>query len=97
MPARTCPPGYMPLLVGAARARRYRLRRVLGRAQVAGCLILIHCPDHQFVEHPIASTVELDWLAHIAIFLFYGPVVGGDVESEFPPLYVRFLELESDR
>src|ERR1019366_2552332 len=70
-----------------------RYRSVFRRAQVAGDLVLVHRPDHEFIQHVLASGVELHRLALVPVFLLDGLVVGGDVQRVLAAFWVGLLQL----
>src|SRR5205807_6420410 len=67
---------------------------ILRSAQVAGNLIFVHCPSHEFIQHVLASGVELDRLALIPVFFLDGSVVGGDIQRVLAAFGIGLLELQ---
>src|SRR5258707_9952739 len=55
-----------PLLLLRRCGNRYR--SILRSAQIAGNFVLVHRPHHKFVQHVIASGVELYRLALVLVF-----------------------------
>src|SRR6266478_5493641 len=82
----------LSLLLLRRSANRYW--SILRSAQVAGNLVFVHRPGHEFIQHMIASGVELHRLALVPVFFLDGLVVGGDIQRVLAPFGIGLLELQ---
>src|SRR6266481_9583281 len=71
-----------------------RYRSILRSAQVAGNLVFVHCPGHEFIQHVLASGVELHGLALVPVFFLDGSVVGGDIQRVLAAFGIGLFELQ---
>ena len=82
----------MPLLArGHWHGSRFRC------AQIASGFLLVYGPHHQLKEQVIATGIELDGLADVAIFLVDSSVVRGHCQGELSMLVIGLLQLQADR
>src|SRR5215469_1654045 len=88
LPGKSAP---VNLITRRSRTRRYGHGSILGSAQIARDLVLVHGPHHQFKQQMVASGVELDGLGDVAIFLLDRLVVGSNVHGELAALGIRLL------
>src|SRR5437660_4699703 len=67
---------------------------ILRSAQVAGNLVFVHRPGHEFIQHVLASGVELHGLALVPVFFLDCSVVGGDIQRVLAAFGIGLLELQ---
>src|SRR5436305_1737671 len=72
-----------------------RLGRALRRAQVTRDGFLVRREYDDFIEHAIATGVELQRLGHVPILLLDGAVVRDHVHGELALFRVNFLQLQA--